>query len=53
MRREGGSIFPTRIEALLNSVRVAASMALVLIFDTTKDHLFEEPRGRYDPVAMD
>ena len=28
--------FPTRVEALLDSVRVAASLALVLFIDTTK-----------------
>jgi hypothetical protein len=30
--------FPTRVEALLDSVRVAASLALVVIVDTTKDY---------------
>ena len=30
--------FPTRVEALLDSVRVAASLALVVIGDTTKDY---------------
>jgi len=31
--------FPTRVEALLASARVVASLALVLIIDTTKDYL--------------
>jgi hypothetical protein len=30
--------FPTRVEALLDSVRVAASLALVLNGDTTKNY---------------
>ena len=31
--------FPTRVEALLDSARVAASLALVQLIDTTRDYL--------------